>query len=363
MRIEIDDRLRPFSHTPGTTCLIPGTFYSVRVFPCFLQIYDISKSTPVLVGEVCVKLSGPIEQFTVQQDLEKGYISVWGRAPQGFFRYCLRGHAEGKGIEFYVEKAPEVGLTVTFEGQDQFLAEKASLHFFTEDKIFRPYVAPIRERLSLGNNKAQDWDLVKRRLDPKEIIPVWHRLGHLIPATEPPRLYQGNLELLQSFKETFSTKKNDESMQKLMNLFRAGFEGILTPRLNDDDYQGLTKSVYSSNDLSPLVLVSEGSHLIRRLFVSQEGNTIEVLPFLPPELHYGRFLHIQLNGGSISLEWTKKIIRRVAFYAQEDQEFKFDFRHIRSFRLREEEGKEQKLSTGISISMEKNRSYYFDNFS
>lgn len=76
--IMIKERLAPFSHAYGTLSLIPGTQYAVEIYPALIRVYDLSRSDKLLVKEVTLPLIGPLFPFTVQQDLEKGCIKVFG---------------------------------------------------------------------------------------------------------------------------------------------------------------------------------------------------------------------------------------------------------------------------------------------
>ncbi len=155
-----------------------------------------------------------------------------------------------------------------------------------------PFVMHCKERLSLGNSKAQDWDLVKRRQDLTEILPIWLRLASLQPET-PYKPTAGTLI------ETCAHCDKTEVVPAFLNLFNAGFRGILSPRLFDDDYQGLAPI---AADLS---FFKESGRLIRALFLQETDDTISLLPKLPPEFHSGRFLT-----ETIDIEWTKKLLRR-----------------------------------------------------
>lgn len=364
MHIEIAERLRPYSHTPGTTCVLPGSFYRLKIFPCLIQIHTLTHSEPVFLSQIHLDLIGPLKEFTVEQDLERGTVYVWGHTPQGFVRYRLTSEVSGTGIELYIEKAPKNSLKVIIDHNTHLLQSKDRLILLSELRDFIPFQAPTTERLSLGNNKSQDCDLIRRRMDLREIFPVWSRLGHLIPPIPKPELTEGTLDLLEKCQALIAHKKSDEVAQAFMNLFQSGFYGLFTPRLLDDQYQGLILgNKILQPTLSPLRLLIEGSHLIRELFIQQEKDNVSILPVLPPEFYSGRYLHIKIRGGLIHLEWTKKIIRRLIFFAEESQELTFHFRHVKKFRLRlGPQDKGRVVSCNHKLSIEKNCHYLFDNF-
>lgn len=229
MRILIAERLRPYSHTPGTHCIVPGSSMSAQIFPCLVKFRDHRQAMSNLVAEIHFDLTGPWKKFTVLQDLERGWIQVWGETPHGFVRYRLISHSPGSGVSLYLEKAPNDRLELTQGNTKHILKSKESLPLVFKDQENHLYTPPTTDRLSLGNHKAQDWDLVRRRLDLKEILPAWFRLGQLIPPLEIPPAYEGNLELLRQCQEVINGGKPEQIAQSFNNLFQAGFEGILTP--------------------------------------------------------------------------------------------------------------------------------------
>ncbi len=48
MRIAIAQRLRPFSHIPGTTCVVPGSIYCVQILTrLFAPLFNVQISTGI----------------------------------------------------------------------------------------------------------------------------------------------------------------------------------------------------------------------------------------------------------------------------------------------------------------------------
>jgi hypothetical protein len=123
-----------------------------------------------------------MDRFTVFLDLEKGQIDVDMALVSGsYIRYSIKATPDG-------------------------------IHLSSESPKSDLYRAPQGERLSLGNHKAQDWDLVCRRLDLKEILPTWKRLGELTPFSESN---QGN-DLLAEVARLIEQRDKD---QRLHNSF------------------------------------------------------------------------------------------------------------------------------------------------
>jgi hypothetical protein len=358
MRLQIVQKQLPFSHTPGMCLVLPGSVYGLQIFPTLVRFFDLSQAQTPIVGQLKLDLKGPIEGFTIQQNLEIGKITVWGQTACGFVRYHLASQLVGQGVRLLVEKTPQPGLHLSLDNKDICLVPpKSECLLFCQTLPFSSYIAPSTERLSLGSHKAQDWDLVRRRCDLKEILPTWSRLGHLIPPCHEEKMPP----LLQSCKAIIDERKIEAIVPALKLLFQSGFSDLLLPRLFDDHYQGIIDS--PSLDASPLILLSQGTHLIRSLFLQVVGNDMHFLPALPPEFAAGRFINLDVQGGQVCLEWTKKTIRRVIFKATQNQEWHCHFKKVRQFRMRQNlQGKGQIIKTGTALILEKNCHYYFDNF-
>lgn len=364
MQLVIAERLRPFSHSPGTTTILPGAGYQVQIYPCLLRLY--SAEGTVLLKEIALELTGPIEQFTLCNDLEKGRITVWGQTVEGYFRYHVMSGNLEKSVRLSVEKAPGFALSIVDGDKRHSIQKGEFFDLIKGDSLFNPYQPPLCDRLSLGCHKGQDWDLIKRRLSLDEIFPLWHRLGQLVNIVHNQRCNEGVLSLLEQCKEAFAENKPELAQQQWLNLFRAGFRSLLVPRLEDDDYQGLVPSHPGAlSTVSPLVLLSEGARLIRQMFIQQAENRIEILPLLFPSLHCGRLIDVRLEGGGVlSLEWTKKTIRRMTLRLEEDRELFFHFRsNVRRYRLREStKDRGKMLDCNAPVPLRGGWNYFFDNF-
>lgn len=368
MHIKIAERLKPYTHIPGTSCLLPGSSYQLQIFPTRIRFYDLSAS-PKLLDEIALDIQGPLKDFTIQNDLEKGEVRVWGESRSGLIRYCLNSSTEGAGVRLKFEKAPLEGIRVHSQTISQIVQAQESISLFCSESIEESnlFCPPLIDRLSLGNHKAQDCELICRRLDLTEIFPIWHRLGQLVKAPKETRGEPaGTLALIQACHNEILQGKPERLAPLWINLYQAGFHGMMVPRLWDDQYQGIipNQEVVASS-ISPLVLLTQAAELIRRHFIQETEAGIKILPALPPEFHCGRLLGVQLDRGAVvSLEWTKKIIRRMEVEVKQDAEIVFHFRHVKRCRLRKgTSGKEVWIESGERISLEKNYHYFFDNFS
>ena len=334
MQIKIAERLRPYSHRPGITFILPGSSLSMQVFPTLIRVADLKN---VSVEEIKLNNEGPLKDFTVQQDLEKGCLRIWGNGPSGFIRY--RFHAVKDRFIIKMEK-----------GHDKLgpLAEGNSV-----------YSPRSTDRLSLGMSKQQDWTMLSRRQDLAEIFPLWHRLGQLIPQIESePVKYR---TLLGECRQAIQEATPDIVLDPFMNLFLAGFKEGLTPRLRDEDFHGFSLPVCSS--ATPLVLLSEGAKMIRSLFVQWEDENISILPLLPSQFHCGRLIQVETGWGTLDLEWTKKKVRRMIFRAEKTGRLNFHFKKVKKYRLRHgNKDRGQFLKAGDFIEIQAGQIYWFDNF-
>ena len=346
MRITIADRFRPLSHQPGDYCVLPGTSLRFQIFPTLIRVHDISEVQAELVKVIPINLKGPVEKFTVQLDLEKMCIRVWGEAETGYFRYSIWPTEDTLPFAIKAEKEP---------GQNLF-----NFNFDSE-----PIKIEVHERLSLGNSKAQDWQLMRRRCDMTEVLPILFRLGQSVPQIKNYE-YEGTILILEECRRAIILGSKENILYPFRQLFLAGFDGIFSPRLSDTEHQGYQLPPVSVEaTASPLVLLSMGATLIRSLFFSYNDQVLDILPALPPEFHCGRLIDIKCGDiGTLHLEWSKKTIRRMILQAEKQTTIRPSFqKHVRQYRLRETQTeKGQFLDASQSISVQAGKTYYFDNF-
>jgi hypothetical protein len=289
MTIKIAQRYKPFSHRPGTAALLPGSSLVVRAYPTRLEIFSLS-------GELLVErswpLEGPVAEFTVEQDLEKGHLRVWGSAENGYYRYRL--HATEDGVQLVSEK-----------GQ---ISSEIVLGMSTTC-----YSLPPLERISFGDHHKQEWEGVKRRFTLSEFLPFWFHLGQQLPEK------QGDLPNL--------------SANQLPALFLSRFQGLLVPTFKDYNYEGIDFQV--DEDLCPLLLLTEGSRLIRSLLLMGSSETFSLLSGLPQQLHAGRAVGMHMEWGSLDMEWRSRRLRRVILRATEKCSLQLTVpKEIKRFRCR-----------------------------
>lgn len=310
--IAIAEHLRPFSHRPGTACLIPSTPIEVQVFPTLIRFHDRT-----LIKEHPLPATHPLAPFTVFQDLERQCVTIYAH------HACYH-------------------ITPTLE----VLTQKKAPH----------YPHPNHERLSLGSHKSQDFDAIRKRGDLCEIFPLLYRLGKITPVTLPAG-HHPMFSLLDSCETLIAKSAHDKIGEAFLRLFYAAFRGMLVPRLFDDEYQGIVHSEEST--ASPLPLLSGAAFLIRSLFIEEHTDHIAILPHLPPQFHAGRFVRLQVeNLGEIDLEWSKKTLRRLVIRSAVDRELAFCFQpFLKTCRVQG-----NRMACDMAVAIKSGTTYVWDRF-
>ncbi len=374
MDIVISERLRPYTHFSASYVILPKTSFRLKIFPARIEIDDLScyPEKPLCRISLTFAKVDLLEHFLVQQDLEKACVFISGKMGKEIVNFSISSQEDRKGITLSFKRVIGTFVSLTCSGKwsdnQTFTLNKgecisigemgASSSIGIESAAFLPQI----DRLSLGNNKQQDFDLIFRRGDFKEIFPLWHRLGQLIPNNWPPTSC-GTASLLKECEKAIRASAKEHILKHFKRLFVAGFESTLSPSLLDTHYNGFPLP-FVETAASPLVLLTEGAKLIRSLFVQEAENTLYILPSLPPEFHAGRLLNVKCELGFLSLEWTKKEIRRIKFYAVKDGLLNFHFAsHEKSFAFWSCNGTTSHCQlTKMSIEVMANHCYWLYNF-
>lgn len=279
--VSINLQLRPFDMQPGRAIFVPGSYWVCQIYPAKVSFFSfVTKES----GEAPLPLQGPVKNFHVQVDLEKGHIEVSGIAEQGFFRFFI--HAK-KGRLFLEKKKGIV--------PSMLLGQLPNIP-----------IAGQFPALSLGIHKKQDWALISRRCDPAEFLPFWLRWSYWIPPTLQKK--EGVNPLLKELLEA-STENVHGHLQKT---FLGCFYDMFIPREDDGGLALLSAGVQFQGDL--LQTLHEGAKYIERCFLCEEEGGFRLLATLPAEFHAGRFIRFfSQQGDKISMEWSKKKIRRIFF--------------------------------------------------
>jgi hypothetical protein len=340
--IQIANRFLPFSHLPGTKTFLPGTHLSCEVFPTHIRIYNMQNSTPECIQEIPLHGFGPCTQFTVTLNLERGYIEASGFREKSFFRYQIFGTEDHFGIRF-VKVPPQTEYR-----------PNTTIYFGSSKKQYMP---PHRARLFLGCSKQQHIEHMAERLDPAEFIPFLFFLSQMVPE----QIYKPTEQ--DSLMHQLSISDKQKIVHAMQNLFQAGFSSLLLPQLHDTRYLGFSQPVSSAS--SPLVMMQELYPMILSIFFQETQNHFELLPKLPSEFHAGRLVDLCTQQARISLEWSKKVIRRLTIEPLIDLDCSFLFTHVHTCRVRStqvQSTKDLRYENKTPIFLKKGERYLFDNF-
>ncbi len=217
---------------------------------------EIIRAFPGKINDDLLEVAGPIKEWTFFQDLERARIQVKGIAQNGVFK-----------------------------------------------KEFSGTPLPSKAKLSFGSHKAQNMNKMVERADPAEFLPLWFALAQYYPDA-------GTFEAGDSLLNDVKISERLDLYQAWKNLFLSGFSEWMIPRNFDEGYHGFSKPPVMGND--PFQMFTVGAVLIKEMFVKFDGSQLCILPRLPPELHCGRLVNLEVPGlGTISIEWSKKEIKKI----------------------------------------------------
>jgi hypothetical protein len=263
--------------------------------------------------------------------VEEGAVKVFGMSLHGYFRYFLK--QEQQGLFLILDRLPSSGMVVSFSG----LAEKfhAGAKIALSTKKPQPF-SPSLERLSLGVNKALDMSKIKRRQDLKELLPLWLAVGFKIPTVDCAG-GQGFAEMaLCQLEQSIARGDSSEALKLLKVLYLAGFEGIFTPRMVDEEYQGITSDALFTSKGSSLQLLSRSAAAIRSLFFQGNKEGVSLLPCLPKGFVSGVYKGVvNPSGHTIDMAWSKGYLRMAVITPSCPGSLQLSLqKNIKSFRVR-----------------------------
>jgi len=295
MTIEIKKRAIPFSVTPGARFLLPATPFAVKAFPSKLEITDIETKK---VYEVLFSLTGPISEYLFTADLERGFLMLRGRAQEGFYEMKIScAGAITLTLERWTGSVPFSG---TIEGKPFSLQQKEGIKVGLKGVFKKTAPSPL---FFLGVNKKQEVEKMYKRGDLKEILPFLYKLACFYEGDSP------SFPLLEAI-ETLKKEKRHALLEKaFLTLIEAHFPSFFIPTLQDEG-RGFTSF---SEEISPQLLFPPLKQAIFSLFFEEKGETLILLPHLLPQFFSGRWQRVCCLEGKveISLEWTKKNLRRM----------------------------------------------------
>jgi hypothetical protein len=356
MQIKLQNKLIPFSHTVPIEILLPKTFWKIKIYPTLICFFDMRQQNLQETLKIFLGLKGPVKDFTVFLDLERFEIRVRGESLLGYFSYSI--FQKGKEIVFFLEKSFSEGI--------KFDSFKSGI-IFPKEEIVLPlesfdFKSKTLENLSFGIFKLQDFDLIKKRQDMREICPYIYRLSQLIPDSDRKNI--GTMSLVKNLEDLINKKDKNNLESSFLTLLKVAFSKTFTPRLSDEDFQGIIPNENIPPSSSSLFILKETARLIREMFFKEDGKIFHILPSLPTSLFCGRFTNIATSFGNLDIEWSKKQLRRMIFKANKDFDLKLQLSsQIKDFRvLSEKKGRGKLFLRDEVIPIKAQHIYYFDHF-
>ena len=247
-------------------------------------------------------LTGPVKGFTLQQDLEKRLCRVFGVEKSGFFE--LHVFREGNDLSLKWVRGKKKGEKVVLMG---LTPSETSLKSY--------------EKISLGSSKKQDVDLMWRRANMIEVLPILYALSQNVPLPSEEKLTH-----LPQTEEEFS------------HFVKGGFDSLFVPKRGDERHLGIFCEQIPDS-CSPLHRLKEFKSAFRALFIKEEEGKVVLLPNLPKKFLSGRFLGVKVEGATIDVEWRKGTIHSVIISPDKEIELSIVWpKEIRSFRIEKREG-------------------------
>lgn len=229
------------------------------------------------------------------------------------------------GEDKIIQAWPSRCLVKTCSGELVAEMEGRSILFQELEKPFD------RERLSFGNHKSQDVDLIRRRKDLTEILPIWFKLAtHYANFTVSQEPVKPGSLLYELVNETDRNRLAD----LFLKTYLSGFSPFFVPRASDTDFNGFELPPLKGEE--PLRLLIEGAKAIKRMIVEERDGGIHLLSCLPSLFHAGRLIETPLaQGGVISVEWTKHFVRRVIYVPQNEEDVNIRFpKEVKRYRVK-----------------------------
>jgi hypothetical protein len=309
--------------------MVPKSNWALEAYPKEIRFFYEEMSVSLELD-----LNEPISGFTLQQDLEKDVVRVFGRAKEGYFHFEI-SH-EGKKIITILKRGKSIPYI--FSGKKGVLERHQFLEIETEP-AFETYHT---ERLSLGVTKKLDWEMVLRRGELKEILPVLFFLGQKVD----PSLADSSFEI--------------DSIEIFL---KAYFDHLLLPKRSLDKRLGVSGKDLPSH-ISLAAILYKSYEKVRSFFIKEERGSISIFPNLPKEFVSGKLIGLKFSSAIIDIEWTKQKIRRVRIVAILEGVLEIKWpKEVDSYRLKyRPQEKGQMVASSEEILLLPGKIYYLDKF-
>lgn len=351
MQIKIKEKFKIISHDLGSSFLILNTSYFVKIYPGLLHFKDLNSDKTF---KIFLKFQGPVKDFTILQNLFNGNIEVSFHSKDGYVAYKIL--VSEKEVFLNFEKISKEKLEIEFDG---------IVNISSKDKIKLPITVisntKPQEYLSFGIYKKPDLYLIKKREDLNEILPFIFLYSQFFLDAQYNCCLRKKC-LLKEVDNDFQKNEKQKLYDEFLNVFKVHFFGSFIPRMNDEEFQNILP--YSSTDLNPFCVFKKLYYSIKAILLNEKQNELYLLPCLPEEFNHGRATNIKIKKGSLDIEWSKKILKKLVFRPFQDESFKLILQsQIKTFRIRSQKNEKGKFfKNGDVITLQKDKIYLFDKF-
>ena len=313
--------------------MIPKSPWVLEAYP--LQYAFIHGNRKEIIS---IKLESPVLEFQIEQDLEKDLIKVFLRVEKSYFQFEI--FHDDESIVFSLKRGKEVYLE--FQGKEILLQKGEALSFHAG----RAFVYDHMERLSFGVSKKLNWELIKKRNDLNEILPILFFLGQKIEPSER------ELEI-----------KGPETKKEFEHFLLSYFHHMLVPRRGSDRREGIFSELLPIHfKLEELIRIAYES--IRKWLLREDLGKVFLLESLPNEFIHGRVLGLKANHAFFDIEWNKGKILKIKITGRHDGVLEIQWpKYVDSFRIKHHlKEKGRWVSRDEEILVSPSSIYYLDNF-
>lgn len=295
----------------GIPIPIPKTQLECRIYPARVQFFVIGEKVPS--KEIAFSIKGPVENFLLKLNLSIGRVEVSFKDQLGFYSYFIE--AKKKDLVLVLDRAPKKGIEIVNLSSSKATKEVLQRKEAYSLNLPAEEIDTSCDFLELGVHKKLDWQNMIIQEDLHRIIPIWMRLGHFFSTKKDTLAKEaaGSLRFLKEVNQAVEQDKRNQVYTLLQLLLKVGFEGILSPRIEDAYHQGILEEAKASSKESALPLLSYGAKILRSLFFKENDSekpdsdkqaSLYILPCIPAEFRVGRFYTKTDHEDELLFEWS-----------------------------------------------------------
>ncbi len=309
-------KFKPFSTDSGSAFIIPKTDFVCTVHPSLLKFSSLSDDT--FSRSISLDVGSFIEEFMVEQDLEKFRLKIFCTSAHGHHRFNI--YMKDSAIVLHLKKT-SVDLLID---KEQRLKKGEIISLFPCNSLLENISL---EYLSTGVFKKQDTYQMGKRASFNELAPFLFRMGQVVPHHQS----KGSHSLLNSCIESLQNKDKLLFESSIQTLLKSSYARFLVPTQGDEHCLG-HKDIDSVSNVS---LLRKPYQMIRDSLFREKEGSIYLLPFLFKSFYCGYLSDVKCSLGIWDIVWSKGALLRARFRAKKDGSYRLNFpKGIKSCRLR-----------------------------